>query len=202
MQTINLSAYVDMPKWAEYTTMAVVILFSLVTSFTLLALATLVIFYFYEMDYVVFKLQKVKFPEPNPHSPAIFKSKMKKISVFLPITFLMMLLGTVFELLTKNVSDSFCYSSAVFYGLGKLGLYVTPIPMVWFMCFSVQFVIEFLKEAALKNTDNTMEYCARIFNRRRKEERERGAETAAMQNQDYVELMNQMERNEILMLTH
>ena len=53
--------------------------------------------------------------------------------------------------------------------------------MVYFMCFCVVFIVDFLKLARIKNTDSTMEVVAKLFNRRRKEERERGAESQAMQ---------------------
>ena len=61
-----------------------------------------------------------------------------------------------------------------------MGLYSTVVPMVYFMCFCVLFIIDFLKLARIKNTDSTMEHVAKIFNSRRKEERERGAESHAM----------------------
>lgn len=87
-------------------------------------------------------------------------------------------------------------------GLAQLMMYSSPFAFGKFMCYTVDYNKAFVKSVAIKNVDTTIEQVAKIFNKRRKEMRERGAEERAMEKQDYSELMVQMERNEILMLTH
>jgi len=54
--------------------------------------------------------------------------------------------------------------------------------MALFMFYTVDYHKEFLRSISKKNTDSPVEIVARVFNQRRKEQRERGAEQRAMDN--------------------
>ena len=58
------------------------------------------------------------------------------------------------------------------------------------MFYVVDYHKAFLVSISSKNTDSSIETVAKVFNMRRKEMRERGAEERAMDRQDYDELCN------------
>ena len=68
-------------------------------------------------------------------------------------------------------------------------MYSMPVFMGYFMFYTIDYNAAFIKSVALKNCDSTIETVAKIFNKRRTENRERGAEERAMEKQDYTELM-------------
>ena len=94
-----------MPRYGKYIIMVLIVIFSLVTSAVLWGLTAIMHLWFFDIDHVFHRLQKIEFEEPNPYSRAIFKKKLNCIKALLPIVFLLLFLSTIFELLTKNVSD-------------------------------------------------------------------------------------------------
>ena len=105
LQTIDIGKYIEMPLYVKYIIMALIVIFSLVTSVVLWGLTAIMQDWFFDIDHVILRLQKIEFEEPNPYSRAIFKKKLNCIKALLPVVFLLLFLSTIFELLTKNVSD-------------------------------------------------------------------------------------------------
>lgn len=115
-----------------------------------------------------------------------FVSFERLLLCVLPLALIFLILTTVFTFLVDRTSE---YLPAIFLGLAQFIMYSIPVLFGQFMFYAVNYNKMFIKSATKKNTDSTIELVAKIFNKRRKEMRERGAEERAMEKQDYDELM-------------
>ena len=86
--------------------------------------------------------------------------------------------------------------------IGHILLYVVSWLMAMYMASMMFYVIAYMNLLERINTDSTFTIVAHVFNRRRQERRIRGAQSKAMEAQDFNKLYYEMERNEVLTLMH
>jgi len=130
-----------------------------------------------------------KLDDPSLYTMTSFKKFQTLTASFLLLTLLFSVLCTVFIILgSSNKSNCGLATACMF--LTRMAIYTMPILIGSFMFYVVDYHKAFLVSISSKNTDSSIETVAKVFNMRRKEMRERGAEERAMDRQDYDELCN------------